>query len=311
MGLQRFSKYLLMHRWQTIALTFAITFIPVIGIFGILIAAFVTLAKNITEGIYLTLAATLPYLISFYFTKTSEPSISFMLWAAVGVAVFSNLLTLILAIMLRQKTSWSVLLQLTALFGVLVVSVIHLIYPDIATWWGTAIKSYYDQMQATAGLVKTAALPAGNEAQGETIAITKQYATGLMVTAILFNAVAQLIVARWWQCIVFSKGSLQKELHRIRLNRLTGFLFLISLFFSYLGNRVVLDIMPILYALFGVAGLSLVHYWFGHMKSQTAWIWLVLLYVVLIISFPMSVALIALLALADVWLDIRKRVKFI
>ena len=56
---------------------------------------------------------------------------------------------------------------------------------------------------------------------------------------------------------IYNPGSLRKELHRIRLSQLAGLLFLISMVFSYLGNSVVLDIMPVLYMLFCAAGLSL------------------------------------------------------
>lgn len=307
MWLQRLTNFLLKRRWQTLLLTFLITFVPIIGIVGILIAALVTLVEGIATGTLLTIAATLPYFISTFITSPPQGTIPLVVWAAISVAVLSNLLTYAFAIMLRRNSSWSLIIQTAALLGVLVVSVIHLVYPNVTEWWGHQLQAYYNHAQAMVGTVKGLPNSLTNDSQLETINITKDYATGLMVAAILFNALLQLIAARWWQAMVFKPGSLQKELHEIRLSQLAGVLFMGSIILSYLGNLVVLDIMPILYLLFGTAGLSLIHYFFKKMKSQTAWFWLMLTYLAIIFVFPTSIVFIAMFALFDIWLDFRKR----
>lgn len=307
MWLYRYTNYLLRHRWISLLLTLVITCVPIIGIIGILIAALVTLVKGIAEGALFTAAATLPYLVSFFFSGSAEETIPLVLWAALGVAVLSNLLTWIFAIMLRRQTSWGTILQVAALAGVLVISVIHLVYPGVTDWWGSQLQSYYDKTQSLAGVLKSPVV--SREAQLESINITKQYATGLMVAAILFNALFQLVVARWWQGVLFNPGSLGRELRHIRLSRLAGVLFIVSLVLFYLGNSVVLDIMPILYMLFGVAGLSLIHYLFRLMPSRSTWFWMMMLYLALIIALPISMIIVSFLALIDVWFDARKRIK--
>ncbi|TAK76923.1 MAG: hypothetical protein EPO11_03425 [Gammaproteobacteria bacterium] len=302
MRLQRITNYLLTHRWQTVVLTFAITFIPVIGTLGILIAALVTLRKSILEGAMLAIAATLPYAMVFFLPGRLEPSAALVTWATMGVAIASNFFTWVTAVMLRKQATFSTIFQVSALVGVLIVSVIHLINPNVADWWGQALQAYYQEVQTATGVFKTP------EAQIEAINTTKEYATGLMTAAILFSALIQLIAARWWQATVFSPGSLRRELCHIRLSPLAGVLFVISLVLSYLGNSVVLDIMPILYLLFCAAGLSVVHYLFGLMHSPTRWFWVLLLYLTLIFSWPVSVMVISLIALLDIGLDVRKRV---
>lgn len=309
MWLHRLTHYLLSHRWQAWLLVFASTFVPVVGVLGILYAALVTLQKNPSEGAYFTLAATLPYVISFYFTGSHEPAIPLMLWAAVGVAILSNLLTWVFAVMLKRQMSWGGILQIAALLGVLVISLIHQIFPDVANWWSSQLSSYYAKASAAVnGMLKAGPL-SPTDTQLESINLTKYYATGIMVAAVLFNAVMQLIIARWWQYTVFQPGALRKELHGIRLSPLAGGLFALGLVLSYLGNSVVLDIMPILYVLFAAAGLSLVHYLFGLMQSPTRWFWLSLVYVALIFAMPASLVFIGMLALLDIWLDVRKRLR--
>lgn len=311
MWLQRVTNYLLKHRLRALALTFFIalisTVLPVFGIISISIAALITLVRNAVEGAVFTAAATLPYLLSFFISD--RINLPVVIWAGIGVAVISNILTYVFAIMLRRKTSWSQLIQIGALFGVLVISVIHLADPDIADWWANQLQSFYPQASNALNLITDASSSKNQQLMLETINITKQYATGLMIAMVLFNAVLQLIVARWWQAVIFAPGSLRKELHNIRLSQLAGILFVLSMGLAYWGNSVVLDIMPILYLLFAMAGLSLIHYSFGLIYSSTRWFWLAVLYITLIFSMPMSILFIAILGLLDIWLDLRKRLK--
>src|SRR5690606_1455052 len=97
MWLERITSYLLRHRYRAIALTFVVTFIPWIGILGILIAALVTLCKGVVEGAIFTLAASLPYIIVFLFSGNDPSTFPLVLWAIMGVAVLSNVLTWIFA----------------------------------------------------------------------------------------------------------------------------------------------------------------------------------------------------------------------
>jgi hypothetical protein len=307
MWLQRTTDYLLKNTWTTVGLVFLATFVPLVGIAGIIVAAFITLRKSIAEGAIVTLAATLPYVASFFFSH-SDQSMPLVLWAAVGVAVLSNVMTFIFAVMLRRGVDWSNILQIAASAGVLVISVVHLVYPDVTTWWGMQLQQYYTQTTQALNGVLTKATPEQVSTQLETINITKQFATGVMTAGVLLNAIVQLMVARWWEAAVFSPHMLRKELHNIRLSRLAGLLFILSLGLSYIGNSVVMDMMPVLYLLFCAAGLSLIHSLFTTMGSSSSrWFWLSILYVILIFSLPVSLILVSALALLDIVFDVRKR----
>lgn len=303
MWLHRFTSYILANRWQTVALVFLATFVPILGVIGILIVALVTLRKSVIDGAVMLVAATIPHAIVFYFSAHYRTAPPMVMWVTLGVAVLSNVATWVFAVMLRQRSSWSQILQVAALFGVLVISVVHLSYPAITEWWGEQLQAYYSQ--SLPGLLKTT--QHSSELQLETIKEVKQYATGLIVVAILLDGFFQLILARWWESIIFRPRGLGKELQTIRLSSLAGILFVAGLVMAYLGNTVVLDIMPVLYLLFGAAGLSLIHYVFTFMKSPNAWFWMLVLYLLLIFSLPVSIEMVAILALFDIWFDIRGR----
>lgn len=307
MWLQRFTAYLLRHRVQALVATFLVTFVPIIGIFGILYAAFVTLCEGVLAGAIFTLAATLPYFVSLSnITHPGKSQFPLVMWIAIGVAVLSNWLTFAFAVMWKKNASFRFIIEMAALLGVLVISVLHMAYPGIAEWWGAQLTEYYKQAHSLTGVTKSIA---ASGAQLDAINAAKQYATGLITAAILFNAILQLIVARWWQASVSKTKDLRQELHNIRLTPLAGILFLASFVLQYLGNSVILDIMPILYILFGAAGLSFVHYLFAIRKSTITWFWLALLYVSIIFSLPFSLVILSFVAMLDSWFDLRKRFK--
>lgn len=315
MRLIRFTNYLLEYRAQSlmlmVLLAFASAFDPT-GIFGsmlatagIVIAAFITLVRGTREGIYFTIAATLPYAVVLLMLFKTHTAIPLFFWLVIGVAVLSNVLTTVFAVMLKRQMRFGAIAQVAVLLGVLAISVIHIVYPDVTSWWATQLQTRTAQL---AGMVsKQGATASTSELQLEVINVKKYYATGFIVAAILLEAFMQLILARWWQASVYTPGSLKRELHNVRLTPLAGVLFVVSLLLTYLGNVTILDIMPVIYLLFCAAGLSLIHYYLGLMISPTKWFWLSLLYITLFIAMPISIMLVALIGLTDIWVDTRKR----
>lgn len=338
--MRQFTEYLLLHRWQALLLTLVITglslYIPVLGTASILIAAFFTLCLGVFEGAIFTLVATLPYLL--FFTGSGHEAEAFALmkvWGAV-VLISSNVLTLVFAVMLRKHCSWSSLVQIVALFAVLVISVIHLVYPDVASWWSQQLTYLYNQANAMTDLAKSGAESAAATNDGflETINTIRNFATGFVTAYIFFTALIQVMLARWWQVVIVNRGRLGKELQQIRLSRLAGFLFMASLVLCYLENQVVLDILPVLCLLFGGAGLSLIHYLCSKMEPSKGRLCLLVLYAALIYSLAMMallplftalnvmlpvmlavmifmISILAFVSLGffDVWFDVRKRVR--
>lgn len=331
MRLKRFTNYLLQHRWQAIILTFLITYIPVIGMGSILIAGLVTLCVGVLEGALFTVAATLPYAL--VFLTGMQESVPIVIWMTVILTVLGNFLTWSFAVLLRRHYTWSMILQIAALLGVLIISVIHLAFPNVADWWGSQLQTFYNQSVAVSGNMKPEQMVIG-EAQSDTINVMKNFATGIITAFVLLTAVVQVMIARWWQVVAVNQARLGKELQYIHLSRLAGILFILGIVFYYLENSVVFDILPVLCLLFGAAGLSLVHYLCGLMEPSRGRFWISILYVALMYSLimlamlplfsalswalPVTLAVLVLstsifafvtLGLFDVWFDMRKRVR--
>jgi hypothetical protein len=306
MKLKRFTQYMLEHRLRAVLLLFGFSFIPVVGMLGILYAGLVTLRKGAMEGAVMTAAVTAPYLLIFALSM-HDPNVQFFVMCAMtGVVVLTNVATWIFAVMLSRQMTWSGIIQIAALAGVLVISMVQLAYPDMTEWWTAQLSVALNTMNSST------ALP--HDIFGDLITrFTKMLlvlsAWYVLVASILMNAILQLIVARWWQSAVFSPGMLRRELHNIRLSSMAGVLFMLSVVFVSLGNTVVIYMMPILCMLFAGAGLSVIHYFFGMMVSPMRWFWITFIYVSLLVFGVISVALLSIVALLDIWLDLRRKLR--
>lgn len=307
MFLRRFTDFVLQSRVQAMATAFIIAFIPLIGSISILIAALVTLRKGILEGAFVTVAATLPYVIGYYVSAPPTDQ-AIMMFGMIGVIIASNVLTWLFAVVLRQFSNWNFTFELAALLGVLAIGIVHLVYPDIQNWWAAQLTAYFAKTADTVGKFSPgvsgqAAIP--SDVQMQAVATMKQLATGFIVVSILFNAMLQLLIARWWQAVMFNPGGLRKELYQIRLSHIAGAVFVIGFALAYLGSDLAIDMMPVIFAVFFAAGLSVIHKMISLTKN--GWIWLFLIYLGIIWLFPVSIAIVAMVALLDTGIDIRKR----
>jgi uncharacterized protein YybS (DUF2232 family) len=93
---------------------------------------------------------------------------------------------------------------------------------------------------------------------------------------------------------------------QIRLSYVSGIVFMLGMILSYTGNALIVDIMPTLYLVFGLAGISLLHYIVKTRK--VSWYWMALLYIGISIV-PVAILLIAMLGLLDTWADFRQRLQ--
>ncbi len=302
MLLRRFTDFVLQGRVQAMSAAFLLAFIPVIGTVSILIATLVTLRKGAFEGALVLIASTLPLALSYAMSGGTE-DMSFTLVILV-IMIFSNILTWFFAVILERFNTWNFTLELAALLGVLSIGVIHMLYPDVQTWWEGHLTTYFAKTVEMADKI-SASDASSAEARAMAVAAIKPYATGFVTVAILSNALLQLLIARWWQAAMFNPGGLRQELHRIRLGHVAGVIFVLGILLAYVGNEFALDSMPVLYVTFFVAGLSVIHYFLKGPKW--GWIGLGIIYLGVIWMAPFSIIMIAMLALFDTGFDFRKR----
>jgi len=298
--LRRFTHFVLQSRFQAIGVAFLLAYIPIIGSISILIAGLVTLRKGALEGFYILLAATVPCLLSNYIVPPA-PAIAEFAYVTLIVIVTSNVLVWIFAILLRKYNNWSLILEYGFLLGVLAIGSIHILYPDIQEKWNQVLTKYMNQSQQLVKELK----PGMKVKQEQTVNAVKKYSTGFVVVFILMTGFLQLLIAREWQARMFNPGGLKKELYVIRMSHVAGFLFMACFVLIVFNQEMGLDIISIPIVIFAIAALSLIHALFARVKLGRRW--LLLTYFITFLLFPISVVILSIVALFDVWANFRGR----
>ncbi len=301
MLLRRFTDYVLHSRLQAMLAAFLLAFIPLIGAgASILVAALVTLRKGAFEGTLVLIASLVPFVMSY---AMSEPAAGGQLLIAMETLIAINILTWLLALVLRRYANWSLVIEVAALAGMLLVGGVHLLFPDVQAWWGTQLSASFGKAASVLG--QFAEDPAASKAMtADLVANLQRYATGFVVTSVMFNALLQLILARWWQAVMFNPGELRKELHQIRLSYISVLVFAAVAMLAYLGSDLCLDFMPVLIGAFCASGLSLIHRLV--VSNKAGWFWLSVVYFSIMFVVPLGIVLVAIVGLFDSLLDARR-----
>jgi uncharacterized protein YybS (DUF2232 family) len=133
--------------------------------------------------------------------------------------------------------------------------------------------------------------------------------TGILAAALSLQLILSLLLARWWQSLLYNPGGFQREFHAFRLHRLTSIAGLLALallllpflpmtnFFGYLGL--------LLFAVLFLQGLAVIHAILARAGARTAW--LVGLYLLLLLLPPQTVLVLAVVGLLDISIDFRAR----
>ncbi len=292
--LGRFAHFLLKRDKNAALVAFLCSILPVFfGSISIMIVALVTLRKGEREGFFVLAWGVLPLLARAFVDR------SYLFFAA---AVIAYVLVWGMAAMLRHYSSWSVLLELSALLGVCAVLVTLVFRESVVIWWVTYISDY---MQL---IVKGGYLNADEVLSRSQVLWIAQVASGVEVLVLLFAAGLKLALVRWWEGrVFFNTVTFRKELLQTRFNLWALSLFILLLLAAIVLKTIVfVDALIPLAGLYIVAGLCMLHYWMqGYKYARSA---LFGFYIVLIM-FPYALVLALALGLIDSGFNLRVRIR--
>ena len=207
----------------------------------------------------------------------------------------------VLAFVLRRTGSQGTTLAAGGLLVAAGITVIRVLYGDPTPWWSNVLREFFSLPVFAEGVEWESLI--------ERVA---PLMTGFVAATGLFGLAVTLMLARWWHAVLDRPGGFGEEFRDLRMPRYTGYAtlavaaiaWLSSGWFSYLA----FDWLMILSVLFGLQGISLVHYVVKRRNASVAW--LAGLYVALVfIPHPSSQILfgLALAGLSDTWVDYRRR----
>ena len=273
------AEFIMRGRAQACLVALLGVLVPLIGPAAV---GLVTLRKGSFEGALVTLWASLPFVVS-YFAGQSSPFIAVM-----SILALAN--TLIVANVLRGTASWSLALVSDVCVAVGFVVVAGVVFQtDLGVMMSDLTELF---VSVSEQLEKDYVMPGTSGV----------LAWVAWMTA--FSALLGVVVARWWQALLFNPGGFQQEFQGIRLESKVGLgcLLLVILGFTLLSEFqfwLQLASIPLI-----VCGLSLLHYT-AKVKKAGGY-WLVLMYLGLFLGPVMSGLLVALGAIDSV-LNLRAR----
>ncbi len=220
------------------------------------------------------------------------------LWPALTGALEFMLPAWALAWVLRATGSLATMIQLIIwLVGTLIV-VFHLMVDNPVEWWK--------------GLFTTLFAPIMDQAEMHVPDATwdqlAQLATSMLAMSVVILWASMVLFARWWQGALYAPGRFQRDFHSLALPRqlawLTGLVALVGLLTGAQQHGLVSDLFAVLAAGLMFHGLAVIHALVERRQMSVNWLFATY---VLLLLFPQTILLLALIALMDIWLDLRQR----
>jgi len=252
----------------------------------------VTLRKGAKEG-----------LIILFCVSAASVMLSLFYQSAIQYTLAGYVLAWLLAVTLQATVSWARVLELAALLGIMVVAILHWYMGDLQQYWVTFLNEQLTVEHWDSLLGSMASDGVDTQA---IISTAAQFLTGAQVIVILLSALANLLLARWLQAILYNPDGLAQELHTLRLSWLANGFLLIVVVGLFSSAVIAYDLLPVVVLPFFLTGLSVIH--FIANLGKLIWLWLVSFYSVLILFFPYVLGLLVLLAIMDTGFDIRRLV---
>ncbi len=281
------AEFVMRGRTQAIGVCLLGASLPPINWLCTAVVSLVVLRKGIGEGLFVLLWACLPLVVFFYIYGDVTPII------ALGG-------TFCLAFILRTTLSWELTLSAAVVISALGSLIFELTAADLIAQLVDRYLDFLLEVQTQASnaneLATRVILP--TEAEARNILF------GFIAMGFALSMLAFLILARWWQSLLYNPGGFGQEFRNIRLSPVLGVVLVVVLAACYglggFARWANLLAIPLL-----MAGIGFVHWIIAEKKMSRSW--LVSFYLLLILMFQLVLPMLATVALLDSWMNLRKR----
>ncbi|MAD00168.1 hypothetical protein CNQ84_03015 [Pseudomonas abyssi] len=283
--MQGLAEFIMRGRRQATLVVGLSVAVPLLFWFGAVVLALVLLRRGWSEGMSVVVWGALPALA----------------WALIGDP--TPLLVLLgsaaLALLLRQRSEWSLVTMAAAPLGLVFALVLMATLQAPLQQLAEQIQAALPQMLSELGEVDEAAL-----ARLQTMLVP--LLAGLMGATHAAMTLVSLMLARAWQARLYNPGGFREEFHRLRLAPWMGLVLLLAVFGAPQVDGLVL-LAPVATVPLLFAGLALVHGVVGIKRLGIGP--LVVLYVALLFVWQVLYPLIMILAFIDSLFDFRSRLQ--
>lgn len=235
-------------------------------------------------------------ILSWLIFQSPYPSLFFLLSLWVPVVL--------VAWVLRSTISAPLALESAAVFGVVLLIGIYVFVGDpVAAWRDvleSVVKPALEQAQVNADQARI----------GVMLDRAAELMSGVVSASLALSIILTILLARWWQALLYNPGGFREEFHALRLHRATAvvaiIIFLVAGLMPGTLGGLAANLSLTVLILFLFQGLATVH---GSVAAAGASMgWLIGLYVLMLLLLPQVVMLLAAVGVADTWVDFRSRV---
>lgn len=221
----------------------------------------------------------------------------------IGLSLLYWVPLLMLGLVLRNTISLALTLQAATLFGFGMLALIYLLLGDPEVWWPQITGGMLRQMDE-AGMFPD---PEVAPTLAEFFRAWAPLAPGQLVFSSLLAILLGLLMARWWQALLYNPGGFRQEFHALRLGQRSAAvmvgLLLLSLLIGH-SQPWIVNLTLVAGLIYMLQGLAIIHGLAGLANLST--LWLFAFYTALLFILPLWQFLL-LFAVADTWVDVRAR----
>ncbi len=282
--MRSFAEFVMKGRTQAIITVVLATGSVFFAWIGAAVIALVTLRKGTSQGVKVLYWAMIPAVMVAFIGDTAP------LTTLLGV--------MFAAVILRATLSWTAVLTVSTLSGLFT----GLIMLTLAEGYIAQIIQFLEQF-----IQQVSAQQGGEEGRPPSMLMavpSELQVAGLLGVSNAFTIVISLLLARWWQALLYNPGGFKQEFHKLRVPPLMALILLIAIMACWsLGSDYIL--WAILFALpFLFAGFALAHGIAGWRKLNPDW--LAVIYFLWFLFEAVKIAMVAV-AVVDSFVDIRGR----
>jgi len=205
-----------------------------------------------------------------------------------------------LAMALRLSISLAATLRYAVVLGAIAVAGFYLVLGDPAAWWNAIIQEIIGKL-ATAGVADDHTL----DQFAKLFAAWAPLFPGQVVSSMLGSLLVALLLARWWQALLYNPGGFASEFYELRLGKPLALVMIVLLGLSLLwAVPFIVNLALVLGVIYVLQGVAVVHALIAKIGLSKAW--LVGFYILLLVAL---LQLVMVLGTLDAWIDFRARIK--
>lgn len=219
-------------------------------------------------------------------------------WAGLAFSLLQWLPLFALALVLRYTVSLRNAFEFGIILGLLALLVLQGLMPDLSAYWTEMLDAYLRPAMVRAEF------PAE---QIDTIfAEAAQLMTGSVIASMLLTMALSLLLARWWQAVLYNPGGFREEFVNLRLGYPAAGLGL-TFFIGAIATEspLIIQLAIVSLVVFFLQGIAIVHNLSA--RTRNPMVWLIGAYVLLVLAMPQMMIGLSLLGVVDSFVNIRLR----